>query len=164
MSVDKKILRKLSDSELERYILPDSKYVLQAKIFAFEILQERNIVLTVDERARFNKLLSEDLAVKRNKTPFNLGIIWSPFIIVIGIIEVFLLFFSIYYLLVENNGGRALGGVFGLIGFFIFFFILVLEQFILKNLKTEKKTIWTIEIILLILTFSYLYIFGFSIG
>lgn len=88
----------------------------------------------------------------------------TPFLIVIGIIEIFLFFMSFYYLLIDNNGGKALGGAIALIGFIIFIFILGAEQLIVRNKKFSKENIWLIESVILILAVIYLYFNGISIG
>ncbi|NIK92744.1 hypothetical protein GZ212_11330 [Mangrovimonas sp. CR14] len=92
-------------------------------------------------------------------------IIITPFLIVIGILEVLLFFMAFYYLLIDNNGGKALGGTIAFIGFILFFIILVIEQSILINRKEIKKqSIWIIETIILICLAIYICINGISIG
>lgn len=92
------------------------------------------------------------------------NIIVSPFLIVIGLFEMLLLFMSINFLLIDNNGGNALGGVIALFGFIIFLVVLIIEQSILRAQKFKKENIWIVEAIILIGIFIYLYVFGFSVG
>ncbi|WP_291071063.1 MULTISPECIES: hypothetical protein [unclassified Empedobacter] len=91
-------------------------------------------------------------------------IIITPFLIVIGILEILLLFMSINYLLIDSNGGKALGGTFAFIGFIIFFFILGAEQSIVKSKKFSKENIWIVETLILIIAAIYIYFNGISIG
>ncbi|MFA7687116.1 MAG: hypothetical protein WCY25_04540 [Moheibacter sp.] len=88
----------------------------------------------------------------------------TPFLIVLGILEILLLFMSIYYSFIDNNGGGALGGAIAFIGLIIFFFILIVEQLIISYAKFEKENIWIIESIILILIAIWIYFNGISIG
>jgi len=60
MSVDKKILEAKTNQELEDYIKPESKYVPEARIYAFEILQSRGRQLTEDEQQKCSALKNEE--------------------------------------------------------------------------------------------------------
>ncbi len=88
----------------------------------------------------------------------------TPFLIVLGILEILLLFMSLYYSFIDNNGGRALAGAIAFIGLIIFFFILIVEQLIISYAKFEKENIWIIESIILILIAIWIYFNGISIG
>lgn len=71
---------------------------------------------------------------------------------------------SMNYLLIDNNGGKALGGTFAFIGFIIFFFIIGAEQSIIKSNKIRKENIWIFETLILIIAAIYIYFNGISIG
>lgn len=88
----------------------------------------------------------------------------TPFLIVLGILETILLFMSIYYSFIDNNGGGALGGAIAFIGLIIFLFILVLEQLLINYAKFEKENIWIIESIIIIPVAIWIYFNGISIG
>jgi|GWRWMinimDraft_12_1066020.scaffolds.fasta_scaffold02529_2 hypothetical protein len=88
----------------------------------------------------------------------------TPFLIVIGTLEILLLMMSIYFLLIDNNGGRALGGAIALIGFIIFVIILAIEQSILNFKKFNKEKVWLVESVILIIVAIYIYLNGISIG
>lgn len=47
----------------------------------------------------------------------------TPFLIVFGILEIFLALTAIHYIFFENEGGMALAGVIAIIFAFIFFYI-----------------------------------------
>ncbi|MET4080865.1 putative membrane protein YiaA [Pedobacter sp. UYP30] len=71
MTVEKTVLQKKTDRELEQYILPDSAYVPQAIEYAFEILKSRGRVFSVDELERLYALiekgnLKEKIVVHQN--------------------------------------------------------------------------------------------------
>lgn len=57
MSVKKSALEAKSDKELELYLKENSKFVPQAKIYAFEILQTRGRIFSDEEREEIAKLI-----------------------------------------------------------------------------------------------------------
>lgn len=56
--VQRKLLDKMSDKELENYIKPNSSYVYAAVKIAFEILKNRGRQFSEDELYRINQLIS----------------------------------------------------------------------------------------------------------
>ncbi|MBS7333829.1 MAG: hypothetical protein KIG88_09570 [Weeksellaceae bacterium] len=88
----------------------------------------------------------------------------TPFLIVLGLIEIILFILSINFIFIDNNGGKALGGVIALLGFIIIGIILGVEQLILQSIKVNSTLIFIIETILLLLFALYIFINGFSIG
>lgn len=52
MEVNRKILEKKSDVDLEKYLVPESRYVATAMRYAYEILKERGKVFSEDEEKR----------------------------------------------------------------------------------------------------------------
>lgn len=58
MSVNKGVLEKKSDQELIQYILPQSKFVDDAKIYAFEILTSRGYEFSPEEIERNQELIN----------------------------------------------------------------------------------------------------------
>lgn len=164
MSVSKKALERLSDSQLEKYILPDSKYITQAKVYAFEILKKRNRTFSPKEEERFAELIIVNSSDKTSESRFRTNITLSPFLITLGIIEVILFFTSITNLLIDVRGGRALAGSVALIGFIIFFFVLAIEQYVLRTYRFKKEGIWIVEFIILFGIAVFVGITGLSIG
>lgn len=69
------------------------------------------------------------------------NLIVSPFLIVIGLFEMLLLFMAINFLLIDNNGGNALDGVIAMFGFIIFLVVLIIEQSILRAQKFKNENI-----------------------
>ena len=57
--VNKNVISKLSDRELEKYIEPDSRSVSDAVKYAYEILQERGRTFTPSETARIEALIAQ---------------------------------------------------------------------------------------------------------
>ncbi|MGB3108092.1 hypothetical protein [Sphingobacterium siyangense] len=57
--VNKNVISKLSDRELEKYIEPDSRSVSDAVKYAYEILQERGRTFTPSETARIEALIAK---------------------------------------------------------------------------------------------------------
>lgn len=55
--VNKSVLRKLSDSELEKYLKEDNRFVPEAVQIAFEILKERGRTFTEQEEAAVQQLV-----------------------------------------------------------------------------------------------------------
>jgi hypothetical protein len=81
------------------------------------------------------------MKIKFKKTPiFFLSILCVPFFA----------FGALYYLLIENNGGRALAGAISLFALIINLVILIVEQIILKK-KINLKKVWIAEIVLILL-------------
>lgn len=57
MSVNKSILEKKSNKELEQYILPQSEWTDDSKIYAFDILKSRGYEFSPEEMERNQKLI-----------------------------------------------------------------------------------------------------------
>ncbi|WP_418360884.1 hypothetical protein [Sphingobacterium detergens] len=57
--VNKNVIRKLSDKELEKYIESNSRSVADAVQYAYEILQERGRVFTVSEAEQIEALIAK---------------------------------------------------------------------------------------------------------
>ena len=55
--VKRKVLEKLSDIELEKYIKPESRFVPEAIEFAFEILKQRGRIFTETEIVQIASLI-----------------------------------------------------------------------------------------------------------
>jgi len=60
MSVNKKLLEAKSNQELEEYIKPESKFVPEAKLYAYEILKARSREFSDEETARIVLLIEEE--------------------------------------------------------------------------------------------------------
>lgn len=60
MSVNKRLLEKKSDQELEKYIEEGNRFVSEANIFAYEILKSRGREFTDEETQRIMSLKSND--------------------------------------------------------------------------------------------------------
>lgn len=60
--VNKKIIEKLSDRELENYIKPDSRFVAMAVSYAYEILQSRGKTFADAEKQRIEQMISDKKA------------------------------------------------------------------------------------------------------
>jgi len=164
--VNKKILEKLSDKELELYITPESRFVSEAKVYAFEILKSRNYNFSKEQIEIRDFLINEKKLIIENtlNTKAASKIILSPFIIVFGLLSLLLIYLSINYLLIDNNGGNSLGGLFTLLGLLIIFFILIIEQQILKHQNFKKENICWVELLIILGFVVYIWINGFSIG
>ncbi len=81
----------------------------------------------------------------------------SPIIILLGISIIIEVFGSIYYLLINNNGGMALAGTFFFLGLMVSIFLGFIEQSIIKNLKISTNKLWIIESIF-IMAFSLYFV------
>ena len=168
--VNKKILEKLSDKELELYITPESRFVSEAKVYAFEILKSRNYNFSTQQidaidsliKHKESTLIFQKQQQHQNKTKSKITL--SPFIIIFGLFGVFLFFASINYLFINNEGGGSLGAVFTIIGLIITIFILVCEQQLLYYKNIRKQNVWWIESLIILSLVVYIYINGFSIG
>ena len=55
--VKRKVLEKLSDIELEKYIKPESRFVPEAIEFAFDILKQRGRIFTETEIGQIQNLI-----------------------------------------------------------------------------------------------------------
>lgn len=66
MSINKSVLEKKSNQELAQYLLPESKFVNEAKIQAFKILKSRAYEFTPEEIERNQELLT--LKTERKNT------------------------------------------------------------------------------------------------
>lgn len=164
--VNKKTLEKLSDKELELYISSESRFVSEARIYAFEILKSRDYNFSKEQIEIRDFLINEKNLITENtfKTNVTPTIILTPFIIVLGLLSLLLIFISINYLFIDNNGGNAMGGTFAFIGLIVIFFILSIEQTILKFQNFKKEDIWWIESLIILGFVIYIWINGFSIG
>ncbi len=163
--VNKKTLEKLSDKELELYISPESRFVSEARIYAFEILKSRDYNFSKEQIEIRDFLINEKKLITENtfKTNVTSTIILTPFIVVFGLLSLLLIFISINYLFIDNNGGNAMGGAFAFIGLIVIFFILSIEQTILKFQKFKKENVWRIESLIILGFVAYIWINGFSI-
>jgi hypothetical protein len=65
MSVNKGVLEKKSNQELEQYLLPESKFVNDAKMHAFEILKSRGREFSNEEIERNNNLINTKTEEKK---------------------------------------------------------------------------------------------------
>ena len=88
----------------------------------------------------------------------------TPFLIVFGIVEIILVFMTINYLFINNNGGMALGGVIALIAAIIILLIMLIEQSIARIPTLNPKVLWIIESIIISGIIVYISICGMSIG
>lgn len=88
----------------------------------------------------------------------------TPLFIVLTIIELFLIFFTIYFLFINNNNGNAMGGTIGLIGALLNIPIIFIERFIANLKGINIKLLWTIEIVIIIIATIYIATNGISIG
>jgi hypothetical protein len=59
MSTNRNTLQKMSNQELENYVLPDSKSVPEDIILAYDILQSRGKKFSYEETERINQILAE---------------------------------------------------------------------------------------------------------
>ncbi len=87
----------------------------------------------------------------------------TPFLIVFGIVELILVYLSFNYLFVDNKGGMALAGTIALIAAILNIIILAVEQAI-ANKISNQKTLWVLEIIIIIILGIYIGVNGLSIG
>lgn len=71
--VNKKILEKLSDPELESYVKPDSRYVPDAIQYAFDILKNRGRIFKDEEITRINEMISKKDLQEKEDYPKNKG-------------------------------------------------------------------------------------------
>src|SRR6218665_2559769 len=72
--VNKKIIEKLSDRELENYIKPDSRFVSTAISHAYEILQSRGRTFDDSEKLRIEQMISDKSNTEQSeKTEFSKG-------------------------------------------------------------------------------------------
>jgi hypothetical protein len=88
----------------------------------------------------------------------------TPLSIVLIALEVMLVFFAFYYLVIENNNGMALGGVIALIASLLNALLIAVQQIIADIKGINKKTLWTIEILIIAAGTIYVAINGISIG
>ena len=63
--VSRKVIEKLSDFELEKYIKPESKFVPEAIEFAYDILKQRGRIFTDSETEQIQNLVK----TKKNNEP-----------------------------------------------------------------------------------------------
>jgi len=62
--VNKKIIEKLSDRELENYIEPNSRFVAMAVSYAYEILKSRGKIFNDVEKLRIEQMISDKKAAE----------------------------------------------------------------------------------------------------
>ena len=67
--VKRKVLEKLSDSELEKYLKPESRFVLEAIQFAYEILKERGKQFSEIETNRIENLINSKIESEKTNEP-----------------------------------------------------------------------------------------------
>jgi hypothetical protein len=65
MSTNRNTLQKMSNQELENYVLPDSKSVPEDIILAYDILQSRGRKFSHEETERINHILAEKKLLKQ---------------------------------------------------------------------------------------------------
>jgi len=72
--VNKKVIEKLSDRELENYLKPDSRFMPAAISYAYEILQTRGKTFSEDEKLRIEEMISQKAkAEQAEKAKFSKG-------------------------------------------------------------------------------------------
>ena len=72
--VNKKIIEKLSDRELENYLKPDSRFVPAAIRYAYEILQTRGKTFSEEENLRIEQMITQKTKVDQaEKATFSKG-------------------------------------------------------------------------------------------
>lgn len=72
--INKKIIEKLSDRELENYIKPDSRFMAMAISYAYEILQSRGRTFPDDEKLRIEQMISQKTDTEQTeKAKFSKG-------------------------------------------------------------------------------------------
>ncbi|WP_374549242.1 hypothetical protein [Flavobacterium sp.] len=67
--VKRKVLEKLSDSELEKYLKPESRFVPEAIQFAYEILKERGKQFSEIETNRIENLINSKIESEKTNEP-----------------------------------------------------------------------------------------------
>lgn len=87
----------------------------------------------------------------------------TPFLIVFGIVEIILLIVTINYLFIDNKGGMALAGTISFVAAVINLLILTAEQAMAKS-SVNKKVLWFVEIIIILILGIFVLINGISIG
>lgn len=88
----------------------------------------------------------------------------TPLLIVLVALEALLIFLTFYYLAIDNKGGNALGGVIALIAGLINGLLIVVEQMIVNIKGINKKVVWTIEIIIIVIAIIIVSKNGISLG
>ena len=88
----------------------------------------------------------------------------TPLFVVLIVLEIFLLFYAFYYLVIENKGGMALAGTLAFFAAVINVVFIVIERLIVQIKGFSIKWIWITEIIIIICALVYLSKYGFSIG
>ena len=84
----------------------------------------------------------------------------TPFLIVFGILLIFLILTTIYYLFFESGGGMALAGVIAIIFAFIFFILIVIDRIAVHIKYINIKVLWIVEIIIIL----YMAVYGYLKG
>jgi len=87
----------------------------------------------------------------------------TPFLIVFGILEIFLGLTAIHYIFFENKGGMALAGVIAIIFAFIFFILIVIDRIAVHIKYINIKVLWIVEIIIILCMAVYVYLNGIPI-
>ena len=82
---------------------------------------------------------------------------FTPIGITLGLIVFASVVVALYFLLIENRGGMAIGVVIGISFGTLASLMLYLEQRIVVKIKTSKKRIWIVEFALVIPLLYFLY-------
>jgi len=69
--VSRKVLEKLSDYELEKYIKPESRFVPESIQYAFDILKERGRIFTETESEQIQSLIESKKALEVKSEPIK---------------------------------------------------------------------------------------------
>ena len=69
--VSKKVIEKLSDYELEKYIKPESRFVPESIQYAFDILKERGRIFTENESQQIQNLIESKKALEIKFEPIK---------------------------------------------------------------------------------------------
>ena len=69
--INRKVLEKLSDYELEKYIKPESRFVSEAIQYAFDILRKRGRIFSEDETEQIQHLIDSKKVNEIESEPIN---------------------------------------------------------------------------------------------
>ncbi len=84
----------------------------------------------------------------------------TPFLIVFGILLIFLFLTTIYYLFFESGGGMALAGTIALIAAFKCFIFITADRMVINIKNINIKAVWVVETILILCMAVYVYLNG----
>ena len=84
----------------------------------------------------------------------------TPFLIVFGILLIFLVLATIYYLFFESGGGMALAGTIALIAAFKCFIFITADRMVINIKNINIKAVWVVETILILCMAVYVYLNG----